>query len=104
MCCGLNCTSTRRPTRSEFKDSMPGLASACRISAASSAQSIPATCSLSSEFLDCGKHFLGVTVDLHAIPPLDDLAVGADQVGGPRHAHVLLAVHRLFLPDAVLLD
>src|ERR1051325_484673 len=94
---------------------MPGLARAWRISAASSAQSMPATCKRSSDlaiegadnaelyFLDCGKYFLGVAVDLDAVPALRDLAVGADQVGRARHAHVLLSVHRLFLPHAVLL-
>src|SRR6186997_3050795 len=106
---GLKVTSTRRPTRSKFSDSMPGFASAWRISAASSAQSMPATCRRISEpategtagseldVLDRGKDFLGVAVDFHAVPALHDLAVGADQVGRARHAHVLLAVHRLLL-------
>src|SRR5215213_6801147 len=101
MASGLNRTSTRRPTRSKLSSSMPGLASACLISAASSAQSIPATCSRATESadgselegLDGGKHFLGVAIDFHAVPSLHDLAVRTDQICGARHAHVLLAVH-----------
>ena len=53
--------------------------------------------------LNCGKHFLGVAVDLDAVPALHDLAVGTDQICRARHAHVLLAVHGFLLPHAVLL-
>src|SRR5688500_8652305 len=95
---GSNPTSTRRPTRSNFSASMPGFASACRISAASSAQSMPATCRRISDLLDCG---IGVAIDLHAIPASHDLAVGTDEICGARHAHVLPAIHGFLLPHAV---
>src|SRR5688572_1346964 len=101
---GSNVTSTRRPTRSKLSEVMPGRASAWRTSAASSAQSMPATCRRISELLDGGKHFLGVAINLHAVPALDHFSIRADQIRGPRHAHVLLAVHGFLLPHAVLLD
>src|SRR5688572_31974156 len=101
---GSNVTSTRRPTRSKLSEVMPGRASAWRTSAASSAQSMPATCRRISELLDGGKHFLGVAIDLHAVPALDHLSIRTDQICGPRHAHVLPAVHGFLLPGAVLVD
>src|SRR5688500_9339559 len=83
---------------------MPGRARAWRTSAASSAQSMPATCSRISELLDGGKHFLGVAINLHAVPALDHFSIRTDQIRGPRHAHVLPAIHGFLLPHPVLVD
>src|SRR5687767_15423570 len=101
---GSKVTSTRRPTRSKLRAVMPGRASEWRMSAASSAQSIPATWRRISELLDCGKHFLGVAINLHAVPALDHLSIRADQIRRPGHAHVLLAVHGFLLPGAVVVE
>ena len=57
-----------------------------------------------SELRDLREHFFGVAVHLHAVPAFGDLAVGSNQIRDAGHAHVLLAVHRLFLPGAVLVD
>ena len=40
---------------------------------------------------------------LHLREDPGDLALGVDDEGGAQHAHVLLAVHRLLAPGAVLL-
>src|SRR5262245_45091663 len=107
-------------------------ASARRTSTASSAQSIPWTCSrrhcsgsaedaentenstlrrrnafascvLGSKRLDGFHHRVGVSVHLDVIPSLSDPALLVDEKGRPRDAHVLAAVARLLLPHAELL-
>ena len=52
--------------------------------------------------LDVGQHFFGVAVGLYVLEDVGDLAVRADEEGGPGDAHHLFAIHVLLLDDAEL--
>src|SRR5947209_18729552 len=47
------------------------------------------------------QHLLGMAIDLHIAPNLDDPATGSDQKGGPKNALEGLAIHRFFATDSV---
>jgi hypothetical protein len=48
------------------------------------------------------QNLFGVTVGLHVLEDVGDLALRADQEGGTGDAHHLLAIHVLLLDDAEL--
>src|SRR5262249_29959351 len=47
------------------------------------------------------EHLVGVAVDLHLAPDVEDDALAVDQEGRPLDAHIFLAVHALLDPNAV---
>lgn len=55
----------------------------------------------SGVLLDPGQHLCGVLLATRSLRPVsDDLAVGSDDEGFSRDAHVRFSVHRFLLPDA----
>jgi hypothetical protein len=55
-------------------------------------------------FTKCLEHFIGMLFDIHLVEYLRDLSFFIDQKSLPINSHVLLSVHALFDPDAVLFN